>query len=117
MMIYGGVMSLIGILFILFGGSVVTTIIGFIGVGLGLSNIVPIVYSLAGSTPGIPSGEGIAMATTIGYSGFMFGPPFIGWVADVSSLWYGLAVIGGLFGVMMVLVLRYDPEEGISYPV
>ena len=107
MMINGGILSLIGILFILFGGSAISTIIGFVSVGLGLSNIVPIVYSLAGTTPGIPSGEGIAMATTIGYSGFMFGPPFIGWVADISSLWYGMAVLGGLFGMMMVLVLRF----------
>jgi len=107
MMVYGAFISLIGMAFILYGGSVELSILGFAVVGLGLSNIVPIVYSLAGSTPGIPSGEGIAMATTIGYSGFMFGPPFIGWVADISSLWHSLAMLGALFGVMMVLVLRY----------
>ncbi|MFT4567738.1 MAG: MFS family permease [Saprospiraceae bacterium] len=107
MMIYGAILSLFGMGFILYGTSPVLVIVGFAGVGLGLSNIVPIVYSLAGTTPGIPSGEGIAMATTIGYSGFMFGPPLIGWVADISSLWYSLAMLTGLFGVMMVLVLRY----------
>lgn len=107
MMLGGALISLAGMGLVLWAGEPFLTIVGFAGVGLGLSNIVPIVYSLAGSWPGIPSGVGIAMATTIGYTGFMFGPPMIGWIANVSSLWTGLGVLGVLFMVMTGLVLRH----------
>ena len=57
-------------------------ITGLFLVGLGLSVIVPITYSTAGSAEGLAPGVGISMVTTIGYSGFLFGPPIIGFIAD-----------------------------------
>jgi hypothetical protein len=43
------------------------------------------------------------MVTTVGYSGFLFGPPIIGFVADSSSLRYGLLLVVILFMVMTFL--------------
>ena len=71
---------------------------GFFIVGLGLASIVPIVYSRAGNLPNIEPGVGISMATTIGYAGFLFGPPMIGFMAD----WMGLRVALG--GVLVLFV-------------
>jgi len=48
---------------------------GLFIVGIGLSAIVPIAYSVAGHTKDLPPGVGLAMVTTVGYSGFLFGPP------------------------------------------
>ena len=50
-------------------------ILGFGLVGLGLANIVPILFSAAGRTPGMAPGAAIAAVTTAGYSGFLAGPP------------------------------------------
>jgi hypothetical protein len=51
------------------------------------------------------------MVTTVGYSGFMFGPPIIGFVADWSSLRYSMALVIGLFVTMTILGIRYNPNK------
>lgn len=110
MMLGGAVFSLFGIVLILTLFHPFLVIIGFGLVGLGLANIVPIVFSLAGSFPGIKPGMGIAMATTIGYAGFMFGPPVIGFLADQYDLRVALVLIALLFIIMTTLVYRYKPS-------
>jgi MFS family permease len=78
-------------------------ITGAFMVGLGLSTIVPIAYSIAGNEKGLPPGVGLAMVTTVGYSGFLFGAPIIGFIADASSLRVGLSVVIALFFIMTYL--------------
>ncbi len=109
---------------ILLGGLIATTglglallfpqpyicIVGFFFVGIGLSTIVPIAYSIAGSAKGVPSGVGLAMVTTVGYSGFLFGPPIIGFLADWQTLRIALATIVFLFVIMTILGARYNPK-------
>ncbi len=110
MMLGGAVLSMIGIVLILSLIHPVLVIVGFGLVGLGLANIVPIVFSLAGSFPDIKPGMGIAMSTTIGYAGFMFGPPAIGFLADQYDLRLALVLIAVLFIIMTSLVYRYKPS-------
>lgn len=78
----GGLLALLGLSVALFFPSPWLAFTGFLIVGLGLSNIVPIAYSISGKLPGIPSGVGISSVTTIGYTGFLFGPPLIGFITD-----------------------------------
>jgi MFS family permease len=85
------------------------TIVGFFLVGIGLSSIVPIAYSIAGNVKGLPAGVGIAMVTTVGYAGFLFGPPVIGFIADWQTLRIALSLVTLLFIIMTVLGSRYDP--------
>ena len=61
-------------------------IIGFALVGLGLSNIVPILFSAAGYLSPTSPGQGIAAVTTTGYFGFLVGPPIIGLLAKLITL-------------------------------
>jgi MFS family permease len=89
----------------------IAVITGFFIVGIGLSVIVPIAYSIAGSTKDLPPGVGLAMVTTVGYSGFLFGPPIIGFLADLFTLRYALLLVGILFAVMSVLSLRYKTSK------
>ena len=79
---------------------VALTLFGFAVVGLGLANIIPIAFTAAGNVPGIPSGTGIAAVATIGYAGFLAGPPIIGLLAEVTSLRVAFASI-----VILLLVL------------
>jgi predicted MFS family arabinose efflux permease len=75
-----------------------TSLAGFVLVGLGASNIVPVLFSAAGRTPGSTPGISIATVTALGYAGMLAGPAVIGFVADASSL----AI--ALFGVAVSLV-------------
>jgi MFS family permease len=68
-------------------------IAGFALVGLGLANLVPVFFGAVGRIPGQNTGSAIAALATIGYAGFLVGPPFIGIVADATSLQFSLGVI------------------------
>lgn len=83
-----------------------TIIFACLLVGLGLSTIVPITYSTAGNMPGLEPGVGISMVTTVGYSGFLFGPPIIGFIADWLGLRIALGFVLLLFLLMLLLATR-----------
>jgi MFS family permease len=85
----------------------ITTLVGLLLVGLGVSTIVPIVFSTAGNTKGVNPSAGIAMATSIGYMGFFVGPPTIGFLSDAFGLRAGLGFSLALFGLMLILVLKF----------
>ncbi|MEJ0057755.1 MAG: MFS transporter [Bacteroidota bacterium] len=82
-------------------------IAGLFVVGLGLSAVVPIAYSIAGHTKDLPPGVGLAMVTTVGYSGFLFGPPIIGLLANLETLRWALVLVILLFVVMTGLSYLY----------
>lgn len=63
-----------------------TSIAGFILVGAGVSSVVPLVYSAAGKSKKVSPGVALAAVSTIGYLGFLIGPPVIGFIAEASSL-------------------------------
>jgi len=83
-------------------------IAGLFIVGIGLSAIVPIAYSIAGHTKDLPPGVGLAMVTTVGYSGFLFGPPIIGFIAQWQNLRAALGLVAILFVVMTFLSFLRD---------
>ncbi|HEY0651779.1 MAG TPA: MFS transporter [Chryseosolibacter sp.] len=99
----GGVTASLGLALSIAIPETMPAIAGFFLVGLGLSTIVPITYSIAGNVKDLPSGVGLAMVTTVGYAGFLFGPPIIGFIADLSNLRVGLSVVIVLFVAMTVL--------------
>lgn len=80
----------------------VAAIIGFGCVGLGLSNVVPVLFSAAGRMPGISAGSGIAAVATAGYSGFLVGPPLIGFVAEAFTLGMALGLVVVFIGLVAV---------------
>ncbi len=110
MILLGGLIALCGISLSLVLPLPYVTITGFFLVGIGLSTIVPIAYSIAGNVKELPPGVGLAMVTTVGYSGFLIGPPFIGFIADWQNLRVALSVIALLFLIMTILGIRYKPK-------
>jgi MFS family permease len=107
LMLICGLISLCGISLSIVWLHPLAVIAGFFIVGIGLSAVVPIAYSLAGNAPDLPAGVGLAMVTTVGYSGFLFGPPLIGFLADLSSLRHAMILVAALFAVMIVLAYRF----------
>lgn len=69
---------------------------GYALVGLGCSNIVPVLYSAIGRQRRMPESLAVPAVTTLGYAGILIGPAAIGAVAASSSLrgaFIGLALL------------------------
>ena len=73
-----------------------TAIFGFLLVGFGVSSVVPLVYSAAGKSKVMSAGVAIAAVSTIGFLGFLIGPPLIGIVAGISSLRVSFIIIAAM---------------------
>ncbi|TNF20347.1 MAG: MFS transporter [Rhodobacteraceae bacterium] len=96
----GGLLTLAGVAVILLAPVPVLALSGFALVGLGASNLVPVVFSAAGRQQVMPAGPAIAVVTTVGYAGILLGPALIGFAADVVSL----PVAFWLLGVLILAV-------------
>ena len=97
-----GVLAAAGMALVLAVPSSAVGLVGFALVGLGLSNVVPMLFSAASQLPGISPAHGIAAVSGVGYLGMMAGPPLIGLIAEHSSLTVGLVVVV-VFAVFMAL--------------
>ena len=66
---------------------------GFLIVGLSLSGVAPIAFSVAGDLAPNRAGEAISVVTTLGYGGFLMGPVIVGGLAEALGLRSALATI------------------------
>ncbi|MGZ3837886.1 MAG: MFS transporter [Flavisolibacter sp.] len=82
-----------------------TAIMGFFIVGFGVSSVVPLVYSEAGKSPRVSPGIALAAVSSIGFLGFLAGPPLIGIVAGLSSLRISFLLIA-IVGMIVVFIVR-----------
>jgi MFS family permease len=76
----------------------VPSTLAFMLVGVGVSSIVPTVYSTAGKQTRVPPGIALATVSSVSFLGFLMGPPLIGYIAEAFGLRYSFAVIG-FFGL------------------
>jgi MFS family permease len=77
------------------------TLVGYLLTGLGVSCVVPFVFSLAGKIPMSNPGAALASISSLGYLGFLIVPPMIGYVAQASSLRISFAIIA-VMGLFMI---------------
>lgn len=108
----GGILAAIGLSAALLVNQPFLVLAGFAFVGFGFSTVVPIVFSAAGSTPGMPSSTALAAVTTLGYFGFLAGPPVIGWGADWITLRGSLLIVVVLS--TMIALLASSVKRGNS---
>jgi hypothetical protein len=81
---------------------------GFVLVGLGLANLFPVTIARAGAHSG---SRGVALASTVGYSGLLGGPPAIGFLAEHAGLPAALASVPLLAVVAAGLALAVSAEK------
>ncbi|MDH5330447.1 MAG: MFS transporter, partial [Aquincola sp.] len=62
-------------------------------VGLGLANVIPILFVSASRIPGASPAAGIALVSSLGWVGVVLGPPLVGGVAQATSLTAGLTLV------------------------
>lgn len=80
----------------------VAALVGFGCVGLGLSNLIPVLFSAAGRLQGHGPGVAIAAVSTTGYGGFLAGPPLVGFLADHIGLPGALGLLVPFLGIVAV---------------
>jgi len=67
--------------------------VGFGLVGVGAANVVPVLFGASARAPGVPAGIGVASVATMGYAGYLFAPPILGFVANQYGLSASIAVV------------------------
>ena len=88
--------------------------LGFACVGLGLANVIPVLFSAAGKAPGLAPGVGIALISTIGYGGFVIGPPVIGFTSDALGIRLALSLVVAALCAIAVLTGVALPRAAAS---
>lgn len=98
----GGFAALVGVVLAVLGPGLASALIGCALWGLGVALTFPAAMSAAGDTPG-RSADAIAAVSTIGYGGFLLGPPIIGYAAEAIGLDRALLIVGLLAAGIVVL--------------
>lgn len=111
LLLIGCILAFSGLMIIVHALYTVLALAGFFLVGIGLATIVPIAYSSGGKQLPDNPGVGISVITTIGYSGFIAGPPIIGLIAGRYGLRFGFIFIGVLMLVAIMLVVYLKAQH------
>ncbi|NGZ86919.1 MFS transporter [Duganella aceris] len=99
-LLLGGLCGACGFFGAVLAPSAPLALVGFVLIGLGASNIVPILFTAAGNQSAMPASLAIGAITTLGYAGILAGPAAIGFIAHAASL---KLAFGGL-GCAMLLI-------------
>jgi hypothetical protein len=108
-LISGGVLTILGIAVILLSSLPFVALAGFVLIGLGAANLVPIFFSAAGRQNIMPPSLAIAAVTTAGYAGVLMGPAMIGFAADMMNLsmaFWWLTLLVALVPLSAYLVVK-----------
>lgn len=88
----------------------VAATVGCLIVGFGISSTVPVCYSMAGKAGHISSGNAITIVSSIGYLGFVLGPPVIGFMAHTITLHYTFGAIGCIGALIAVMSFKLKKQ-------
>jgi hypothetical protein len=83
---WGGLATIAGFVVLLVAPVAMVAMMGFLLIGLGAANLVPVLFRRAGTQDKMPPALAIAAITTTGYAGILAGPAAIGFVAQAIGL-------------------------------
>ncbi|MDI3273768.1 MFS transporter [Pseudomonas sp. AL03] len=98
--VFGGLTAATGLFVATFAPSWEAALVGYALLGVGCSNIVPVLYTAVGKQTVMPESIAVPAITTLGYAGILAGPALIGFIAHGSSLSFAF----GLMAVLLVAV-------------
>lgn len=102
---WGGLTVLLGFALLLLVRQVGVALAGFVLIGLGASNVVPVLFRQAGSQQAMPAALAISAVTTVGYAGYLLGPAVLGFVSRQAGLPAAFWMLAGLM-VLVPLLAR-----------
>lgn len=82
----GSLIGAVGLVVAVLSPWAVGAMLGFVLLGIGAANMVPVFFSQAGRLPGISPTTSLPVITTIGYTGLLTGPALLGFIAQHFSL-------------------------------
>jgi predicted MFS family arabinose efflux permease len=92
----GSICAAVGFLIPAISATAALAILGFVLVGLGAANIVPILFTAAGTQSVTSPARAVAAVTTLGYTGILTGPALIGLVSEVTNLRVSFAMLAAM---------------------
>jgi MFS family permease len=101
-----GLLAAFGMVLALATREPLLVVAGFLAVGLALSAVVPIAFSVAGDLAPGHAGAAVSVITTLGYGGFLLGPVLVGGLAEVVGLRAALGVVALAGFLIFALSLR-----------
>jgi hypothetical protein len=104
-----GLLAAVGFGAGLAGGTAASAIAGFAALGLGLAGVVPTLFRAGAGHPGIPTGPALSVVSSLGYLGFLAGPPLIGGLAQLTSLRLACAALVLAGSLVVVLAPNAEP--------
>ncbi len=93
MVVASAVLTAVSIALAVSVSSFLMAVVAFTFAGIGIGNIAPVLFAGGGRLEPLAPGRGIAAVTTLGYAGFLAGPPLIGFAAEVTSLGHAFWLI------------------------
>jgi predicted MFS family arabinose efflux permease len=111
MLIAGPALTAVAMLLVLLVARPWFAMAGFAFVGIGLATVVPILYNAATRVPGVSRAAAIASVSSIGYVGFMIGPPIIGAIAHATSLTIAMGTQIVAAAILIIGALRVPEGE------
>jgi len=96
-LVVGGILGIAGYLMVVLLPGCILPICGFALIGIGVANIAPVLFTLAGQEKVMPVNMSVAMVATLGYLGILGGPALIGAIAHFSSLYVAFSAVAAAF--------------------
>src|SRR5690606_29894571 len=84
--LWGGTLAATGFLLAVMLPFKFTSFLGFVLIGLGAANIVPVLFTVVGKQRAMPVSLAISAVATMGYAGILAGTVLIGFIAQLSGL-------------------------------
>ncbi len=108
------IMAIIGMLVSGIATNTTMAMTGFAICGIGISNMVPIAFSAAGNLPGYAKGVAMSVVTVMGYSGALFAPSIIGFIAEHTGFKVIFLALPALMTVVLALSGLARHADGIK---
>lgn len=116
MLLMGTLLSAVAMAIVLLVARPWVAMVGFGLVGVGLATVVPILYNAATRVPGVSRAAAIASVSSIGYLGFMIGPPIIGAIAHATTLTTAMATLSVAAIILALGTPRVPTSPALSRP-
>jgi predicted MFS family arabinose efflux permease len=105
-LIWGGLTAILGFIVLLTIPFPPVAMAGFLLIGFGASNLVPVLFHLAGRQTAMPAALGVAALTTTAYAGVLAGPAAIGFLSQAIGLHAAFWLLAGLMTLVPISARR-----------
>jgi len=106
-----GILILTGLLFSVLLPYSYTVYFGYALVGMGVSCVVPLVFSMAGKSQNMNTGQALAAISTVGYLGFLIIPPAVGFIAQAAGLRWAFGIVAGFGALIIAMVSKIQNTD------